>query len=147
MRHSLIRSLIRSHRSLVCLLRTARFAGALCCAHSFARSLTVYLKIPEWRISKRKRKQKNERKNDRNIQMASKKASTQCEQNTVSHSHSLKRLMERSKKWMPKGKRMNRSETSVRKVRKTVSKEQVIWRAKELAHRQAVKVGNFPPSL
>ena len=29
-----------SHRSLVCLLRTARFARALRCTHSFARSLT-----------------------------------------------------------------------------------------------------------
>ena len=35
--HSLVRSLVRSHRSLVRLLRTAR---ALRCAHSFARSLT-----------------------------------------------------------------------------------------------------------
>ena len=34
--HSLVRSLVRSHRSLVCLLRTARFARALRCAHSFA---------------------------------------------------------------------------------------------------------------
>ena len=32
--------LTRSHRSLVRLLRTARFARALRCAHSFARSLT-----------------------------------------------------------------------------------------------------------
>ena len=39
MGHSFIRSRVRSHRSLVCLLRTARFACALCCAHSFARSL------------------------------------------------------------------------------------------------------------
>ena len=31
--------LIRSHCSLVCLLRTACFARALCCAHSLARSL------------------------------------------------------------------------------------------------------------
>ena len=38
--HSLIRSLVRSYRSLVRLLRTARFARALHCAHSFARSLT-----------------------------------------------------------------------------------------------------------
>ena len=37
--HSLVRSLVRSHRSLVRLLRTARFARALRCAHSFARSL------------------------------------------------------------------------------------------------------------
>ena len=35
MGHSPIRSLVRSHRSLVRLLRTARFARALCCAHSF----------------------------------------------------------------------------------------------------------------
>ena len=38
--HSLVRSLVRSHRSLARLLRTARFARALRCAHSFARSLT-----------------------------------------------------------------------------------------------------------
>ena len=38
--HSLVRSLVRSHRSIVRLLRTARFARALRCAHSFARSLT-----------------------------------------------------------------------------------------------------------
>ena len=38
--HSLVRSLVRSYRSLVRLLRTARFARALRCAHSFARSLT-----------------------------------------------------------------------------------------------------------
>jgi len=38
--HSLLRSLVRSHRSLIRLLRTARFARALRCAHSFARSLT-----------------------------------------------------------------------------------------------------------
>ena len=37
--HSLLRSLVHSHRSLIRLLRTARFARALCCAHSFARSL------------------------------------------------------------------------------------------------------------
>jgi len=34
------RSSVRSHRSLIRLLRTARFARALRCAHSFARSLT-----------------------------------------------------------------------------------------------------------
>ena len=38
--HSLVRSLVRSHRSLIRLLRTARFARALRCAHSLARSLT-----------------------------------------------------------------------------------------------------------
>ena len=38
--HSLLRLLVRLHRWLVCLLYTARFARALCCAHSFARSLT-----------------------------------------------------------------------------------------------------------
>ena len=38
--HSLLRSLVRSHRSLIRLLRTARFARALRCAHSFACSLT-----------------------------------------------------------------------------------------------------------
>ena len=36
MGHSLVRSRIRSHRSLVRLLRTARFARALRCAHSLA---------------------------------------------------------------------------------------------------------------
>ena len=35
------RSSVRSHRSLVRLLRTARFARALRCAHSFARLLTL----------------------------------------------------------------------------------------------------------
>ena len=39
MDHSLIRSLIRSHRSLIRLLRTASFARALCRAHSLARLL------------------------------------------------------------------------------------------------------------
>ena len=34
--HSLVRSLVRSHRSLVRLLQTARFARALRCAHSLA---------------------------------------------------------------------------------------------------------------
>ena len=38
--HSLVRSLVCSHHSLIRLLRTARFARALRCAHSFARSLT-----------------------------------------------------------------------------------------------------------
>ena len=38
--HSLVRSLVRSHRSLICLLRTGRFVCTLHCAHSFARSLT-----------------------------------------------------------------------------------------------------------
>ena len=42
--HSLLRSLVRSHRSLIRLLRTARFARALCCAHSLARSLTRSLR-------------------------------------------------------------------------------------------------------
>ena len=37
---SLIRLLVSSHRSVVCLLRTTRFACALRCAHSFPRSLT-----------------------------------------------------------------------------------------------------------
>ena len=35
----LARSFVRLHRSLICLLPTARFARALCCAHSFVRSL------------------------------------------------------------------------------------------------------------
>ena len=38
--HSLVRSFVRSHRSLIRLLRTARFVNPLRCAHSFARSLT-----------------------------------------------------------------------------------------------------------
>ena len=37
--HSLVRSLVHSHRSLIRLLRTARFADALRCALSFARSV------------------------------------------------------------------------------------------------------------
>ena len=37
------RSSVRSHRSLVPLLRTARFPHALRCAHLFARSLTRLL--------------------------------------------------------------------------------------------------------
>ena len=41
--HSLVRLLVRSHRSLIHLLRTARFAHALRCAHSFARSLAHFL--------------------------------------------------------------------------------------------------------
>ena len=36
--HSLVRSLVRSHRSLIRLLRTARFTRALRCAHSFPSS-------------------------------------------------------------------------------------------------------------
>ena len=40
MGHSLACSLVCSHRSLVCLLRTARFAHAFHYTHSFARSLT-----------------------------------------------------------------------------------------------------------
>ena len=39
--HSLVRSLVRSYRSIVCLLRTTHFARALRCAHLFARSLTL----------------------------------------------------------------------------------------------------------
>ena len=35
-----VRSLIRSHRSLICLLRTARFVRLLRCVYLFARSLT-----------------------------------------------------------------------------------------------------------
>ena len=38
--HSLVCWLVCSHRSLLCLLQTARFARALRCAHSFTRSLT-----------------------------------------------------------------------------------------------------------
>ena len=41
--HSLLCSLVRSHRSLICLLRPARFARALRCAHSLARLLTPEL--------------------------------------------------------------------------------------------------------
>ena len=39
--HSLVRLLVRSHRSLIRLLRTALFARALRCAYSFARLLTL----------------------------------------------------------------------------------------------------------
>ena len=38
--HSLVRSLFSSHRPLICLLRIARFARVLRCAHSLARLLT-----------------------------------------------------------------------------------------------------------
>ena len=38
--HSLVRSLIRSHCSLIRLIRAACFARALCSAHLFTRSLT-----------------------------------------------------------------------------------------------------------
>ena len=41
--HSLVRSLVCSHCSLVCLLWTARFTRALHCTHSFARSLAPLL--------------------------------------------------------------------------------------------------------
>ena len=41
--HLLLRLLLLSHRSLICLLRTACFALALRCAHSLARSLTPEL--------------------------------------------------------------------------------------------------------
>ena len=37
--HSLLRSIVRSHRSLIRLLRTARLARALPCTHLFVRSL------------------------------------------------------------------------------------------------------------
>ena len=40
--HSLLRLLFRLHHSLIRLLRTARFARALRCAHSFVRSLTRF---------------------------------------------------------------------------------------------------------
>ena len=40
--HSLIRSLVCSHRSLVCLLLTTCFVSALRCAHLLARSLTHF---------------------------------------------------------------------------------------------------------
>ena len=43
------RSSVRSHRSLVHLLRTARFARALHCAHSLTRSLTPLL-VGQWMI-------------------------------------------------------------------------------------------------
>ena len=47
MGHSLVRSLVCSHRSLTRLLRTVRFARALRCAHLFARSLT-HLLLSSW---------------------------------------------------------------------------------------------------
>ena len=37
--HSLVCSLVHSHRTLICFLHTACFACALRCAHSFVRSL------------------------------------------------------------------------------------------------------------
>ena len=42
--HLLLRSFVESHHSLIRLLRTARFARALRCAHSFAHSLTRSLR-------------------------------------------------------------------------------------------------------
>ena len=49
--HSLIHLLVRLHRSLVRLLRTGRFACALRCAHSFARSLTSLTSlVGKWMI-------------------------------------------------------------------------------------------------
>ena len=45
MGHSLLRSLVRSHRSLICLLRADCFARALHCAHSLIRSPTYSFQI------------------------------------------------------------------------------------------------------
>ena len=45
MGHSLVRSLVRSHRSLVRSHRTARFARALRCAHSLARFAFASMEI------------------------------------------------------------------------------------------------------
>ena len=42
--HSLVLSLVRSHRSPICLLRTFRFTRTLHCAHSFAHTLALELK-------------------------------------------------------------------------------------------------------
>ena len=42
--HSLVLSLVRSHRSPICLLRTFRFTRTLRCAHSFAHTLALELK-------------------------------------------------------------------------------------------------------
>ena len=41
--HSLVRSLVRSHCSLIRLLRTARYARALRCAHSLAHGKDEYV--------------------------------------------------------------------------------------------------------
>ena len=49
--HSLLRSLVLSHRSLIRLLRTARRARALRCAHKFARSLTHFGLMGKWFLS------------------------------------------------------------------------------------------------
>ena len=52
--HSLVRLLVRSHCLLVRLLRTARFARALRCAYSLARSLAHFVhslahgKVNDW---------------------------------------------------------------------------------------------------
>ena len=43
--HLLVRSLVRSHRSLIRLLRPACFTHALCCAHSFVS--TAHTLTPE----------------------------------------------------------------------------------------------------
>ena len=43
--HSLVRSLVCSHCSLVHLRRTTRFARALRCTHSLARSLTSVIPL------------------------------------------------------------------------------------------------------
>ena len=48
--HSLVRLLVRSHRLLIRLLRNARFARALRCAHSFAHSLIPEL-VEKWMIT------------------------------------------------------------------------------------------------
>ena len=50
--HSLVRSLIHSHRTLIHILRPARFAHALCGAHSFVRLLahTLAPKLMEKRF-------------------------------------------------------------------------------------------------
>ena len=41
--HLLVHLLVRSHRSLICLLRTAHFARALHCAHLFACLFTLFI--------------------------------------------------------------------------------------------------------
>ena len=50
--HSFVRLLIRSHRSLICLIHTACFAHALHCAHLFACSLISFIPklLGKWMI-------------------------------------------------------------------------------------------------
>ena len=49
--HSLVRSLVRSHRSLIRFLRIACFTRALCCAHSLARSRAHGKEIYDYKLN------------------------------------------------------------------------------------------------